>query len=129
LLPFKTHYLIATYIYNIADGGALDVSDVTYAAFEPASGLAATFLNLGISGIKLSANSDSTHISRFKFEARKRIFIQNVQGEGSATESVSDSVGTGIATELNVREGVPTIIGTITSGLSDTAHHQRQFQL
>jgi hypothetical protein len=118
-LPFKTHYLIATYIYNVADSSTLDVSDVTYAAFEPGEGLTPTFLNLGLSGIKLNANSDSTHISRFKFEARKRIFIQYAQGEGSAAKSVSDSVGTGITTELNVHEGVPTIVGTITSALSD----------
>ncbi len=48
-LPFKTHRLIATYIYNVADGSALEVSDVTYAAFEPGSGLSATLEYQGLS--------------------------------------------------------------------------------
>jgi hypothetical protein len=118
-LSFKNHHLVATYIYNVADGSALDVSDVTYAQFEPGGGLAPTFFNLGISGIKLNVDSDSTHISRFRFETRKRIFIGNVQGEGDVSKPVSDMVGTGITTELNVSEGIPTIVGTTTSGLSE----------
>lgn len=118
-LVFKKHYLVATYIYNIADSGTLEVSDVTYAAFEPGSGLSPTFFNLVISGIKLNTNSESIHISRLRFEARKRIFIQNTQGEGGAARPVSDTVMTGITTELSVNEDVPTIVGTTTSGLSD----------
>jgi hypothetical protein len=118
-LPFKNHYLVATYLYNVADSGAFEVSDVTYAPFEQGGGLSPTFFNLGISGIKLNANSDSVHISRFRFEARKRIFIQNAPGEGSTPKPVFDTVGTGITTELNLSEGVPTIVGTTTSALSD----------
>jgi hypothetical protein len=118
-LPFKNHYLVATYLYNVADNSAFEVSDVTYAPFEQGGGLSPTFFNLGISGIKLNANSDSVHISRFRFEARKRIFIQNAPGEGSTAKPVFDTVGTGITTELNVSGGVPTIVGTTTSALSD----------
>jgi hypothetical protein len=118
-LAFKNHYLVATYLYNVADGGAFEVSDVTYVPLEQGGGLSPTFFNLGISGIKLNANSDSVHISRFRFEARKRIFIQNATGEGGTAKPVFDSVATGITTELNLSDGTPTIVGTTTSALSD----------
>lgn len=118
-LQFKNHYLVATYLYNVADSSAFEVTDVTYAAFEQGGGLSPTFFNFGISGIKSNMNSDSTHISRFRFEARKRIFIQNAQGEGSTVKPVFETVGTGITTALNVRAGIPVIVGTTASGLSD----------
>lgn len=119
-LPFKHHSLVATYLYNVAEASSLEVSDVTYAAFEPGGGLAPTFLNLSISGIKLNANSDTIHLTRFRFDIRKRIFIQKGQSEGdNSARPTYDSVVTGITTEINVRPGIPTIVGTITNALSD----------
>jgi hypothetical protein len=119
-LPFKNHRLVASYIYNVADGGDLAVSDVTYAAFELDGVLTPTFFNIGIAGIKLSDNGDYVHTSKFRFEARKRIYIGTMQSEGSDTaKPVVDSVTTGITTELNVWAGIPTVVGTTASGLSD----------
>ncbi|HWT03420.1 MAG TPA: hypothetical protein VN256_24435 [Pyrinomonadaceae bacterium] len=118
-LPFKNHRLITTYIYNVADGSALDVRDVTYAEFEPGGGVAPTFLNLAVANIRLNADTDSLHISRFGFEARKRIFLHSLPGEGGANKSVSETVGMGFSTELNVTEGVPTVVGTPANALSD----------
>lgn len=108
-LPYKTHYLVATYIYNVADKGAFEVGDVTYAPFEPASGLAPTFFNVGLSGISL--NGDSIHISRFKFDLRQRIFITKTRGEGTTTNDVFENVGTGITTELNVAKACQPLSG------------------
>ena len=118
-LPFKNHRLVMTYIYNVADGSALDVSDVTYTAFEPGGGVAPTFLKLAVADIKLNADTDSVHISRFRFEARKRIFLHSAPSEEGADKSVSETVGMGFSTELNVAEGVPTVVGTPASALSD----------
>ena len=116
-LPYKTHYLVATYLYNVADKGGFEVGDVTYTSFEGGSGLGATFFNVGLSGIGF--NGDSIHISRFKFDLRKPIFITKTRGEGTTFKDVFENVGTGITTELNVSEGVPTIVGTTSSALSD----------
>jgi hypothetical protein len=116
-LPYKTHYVVATYIYNVADKGGFEVGDVTYAPFEGGGGLAPTFFNVNLSGITL--NGDSIHISRFRFDLRKRIFITKTRGEGTTTNDVFENAGTGITTELNVREGTPTIVGTTASALSD----------
>lgn len=119
-LPFKNHRLVATYIYNVIDSSRVDVNDVTYTPFEPGGGLMPTFLKFSIAGIKLNPSGNSVHIARFNFEATKRIFTENIQVDGSnATRPVYNSVATGISTELNVSEGVPTIVGTMTSGLSD----------
>jgi len=118
-LPFKNHYLVASYLYNVADGTSLEVHDVTYAAFEHGTGLSPTFFNLTISGIKLNASGDSVHISRFRFDARKRIFMQNAQEEGGPAKPVFESLPMGITTELNASGGVPTLVGTTSSGLSD----------
>jgi hypothetical protein len=58
-------------------------------------------------------------MSRFRFEVRKRIFIRNEQGEGNTAKPVFESVGTGVTTELNVSEGVPTIVAATAGALSD----------
>jgi hypothetical protein len=110
-LAFKKHYLVATYLYDIADSGALEVHDVTYASFEEGGGLHPMFFDLGISGIKLNTN-DSVHVPRFRLEARQRIAM-------GSTPPLVETVGTGITTELNLRDGVPTIVGTITNALSE----------
>lgn len=112
LLQFKNHYLVATYLYHAADSGGFEVRDVTYASFENGSGLHPMFFDIGVSGIKLNPN-DSIHIPRFKFEARQRIALA-----GGATP-LFDTVTTGITTELNLKYGVPNIVGTLTNALSD----------
>jgi hypothetical protein len=117
-LSFKNHYLVTTYFYNVADGGTLEVSDATYHSFERGGSLQPTFFNLGVSGIKL--NTNSIHILKFKFEERRRIFMYVVPSEegDSKTKPVSDYITTGITTELNLKEGIPTIVGTTTRALS-----------
>jgi hypothetical protein len=118
-LSYKAHRLVATYLYNVADGSNLEVNDVTYAPLEMNGGLVPTFFTVGIAGIKLNEGGNSVHLSRFKFEARKRIFTENVLLESNTTRPVFNTVTTGISTELNLSAGVPTIVGTTTSGLSD----------
>jgi hypothetical protein len=118
-LPYKAHRVVATYLYNVADGSNLEVNDVTYAAFENGGGLVPTFFTVSIAGIKLNTGGDSVHISRFRFEARKRIFTEHAPAENNTTRPIFTTVSMGISTELNLREGVPTIVGTTTSGLSD----------
>ena len=109
--PFKKHYLVATYLYNVADSSGLDVHDVTYAQFEEGGGLHPMFFDFRIAGIQLNTN-DSVHVPRFIFEARQRMALGN-------TPPLSDTVTTGMNTALNLRYGVPTIVGTITNGLSE----------
>jgi hypothetical protein len=120
-LSFKNHFLYATYLYNVADNGNLRVSDVSYKPYESAGTLAATFFNLEALGVKSNINGNSTHISRFKFEERKNIFIGAELGNNNEKKSIINTVGTFIDTELNVKEGIPTIVGTTTSALSDGA--------
>ena len=110
LLPFKKHYLVATYLYNVADSRNVVVRDVTYAPFEEPAGLHPVFFDLKIDGIKLNTNN-SVHVPRFSFEARQRIAM-------GAAPPTSETVVTGITTELNLRDGVPTIVGTISNGIS-----------
>lgn len=118
-LPFKAHKLVATYLYNVADDGNLEVNDVTYAPFETGGGLSPTFFALGIAGVKLNADGNTVHLSRFRFEERKRIFTEQAPAEGNTTRPVFNTATMGISTELNLREGIPTIVGMTTSALSD----------
>lgn len=112
LLPFKKHYLVASYFYHVADQSSLEVHDVTYAPFEELGALHPVFFDLGISGIKLNTNNDSVRVLRFRFDARQRIAL-------GPTPPLVETVGTGITTDLNLSTGVPTIVGTITNALSD----------
>ncbi|MFL6227998.1 MAG: hypothetical protein ACJ741_04370 [Pyrinomonadaceae bacterium] len=112
LLPYRKHYLVATYFYNVAESSALEVHDVTYAAFEGEGALHPMLFDLGISGIKLNTNNNFLRVPKFRFEARQRIAM-------GATPPLVETVGTGITTELNLRDGVPTIVGTITNALSN----------
>ncbi len=116
-LPFKTHYLVATYLFNVADKGSFDVGDVSNAQFEPGSGLSPTYLTFGIAGIRL--NGESVHLTRLKFESRRTTVTRNSPGDTNTAKPIFESVVTGITTELNVSEGVPTIVGTTSSALSD----------
>jgi len=93
------------------------VGDFSYAQFEPGIGLSPTYLTFGVSGIRL--NGATVHISRFKFESRRNVVTRNSPGDANTVRPVFETVGTGITTELNVSEGIPAIVGTTSSALSD----------
>jgi hypothetical protein len=120
-MPFKNHRLIATYIYNIADGGSLSVNDTTYASFEMESGTPVPAVyTFDVLGIKSVLNGESVRISRLRFELRRRLVLEPARNDGINTVAPKfDSANSGITTELSVRSGIPTIVGTVTSGLSD----------
>lgn len=119
-LPFKSYYLNATYLYEVADDSDLKVNDATYKPLENGGGLELTLLNLTIENIKLNPSGDSIHMSKFKFEVTRTMFTGMTRDEGSnAAREVFRMVPTGVDTEVSVREGVPTLVGTTSSGLSD----------
>jgi hypothetical protein len=118
-LPFKSHYLVATYLYNVAEGSSVETNDITYAPFEQPSGLNPIFFNVVIQGIKMNPSGNSIHLSKFRFEKRQRMAVGNAPAEGTASRMLFDMVLNGITTELNLTEGTPTVVGTISGGLSD----------
>ncbi|HEX8845691.1 MAG TPA: hypothetical protein VF791_13650 [Pyrinomonadaceae bacterium] len=119
-MPFKNHRLIATYVYNVADGGVLEVSDVTYAQFEMGGALAPKYYTFTIAGVKSTPSGEWVRVSRLRFEFRQRIFVEAARAEGSSNPIQRfENVVNGLSTELSLRDGVPAVVGTMTTGLSD----------
>lgn len=116
---FKYHWLVATYIYTVAEGASLEVNDVTYAPFE-SGGVVPKFFSFAVSDIKSNPTLGTFYISRLKFQMRQRIFIGKTQGEVTeSTRLVFDTGTSGISTDLTVHAGAATLVGTTTSALSD----------
>ncbi len=117
---FKSHWLVATYIYSVAEGASLEVNDVTYAPFESGGGLVPKFFSFAVSDIKSNPALETLYISRLKFQMRQRIFTEKTQGEDTkSTRLVFDTGTSGISTDLTVHAGAATLVGTTTSALSD----------
>jgi len=94
---FKSHWLVATYIYSVAEGASLEVSDVTYAPFESGGGLVPKFFSFAVSDIKSNPALETLYISRLKFhrkDTRRRHKINQVSVRYRNQRYINRSNGT-----------------------------------
>jgi len=124
-LPPSDYRLAATFINRVRDGGGFDVRSAGGSAFNQSQTpgpFPPTVLQIAASGIKLTdPASAQPSISFNQFRLNFRMPVQTAavktdKGEGSYPVVQYEEMG--LSTQLSVREGEPTLVGTLNSGRS-----------
>jgi hypothetical protein len=120
-LPFADYRLAATFINRVKDGGALEVRGVSGAPFTAPSPntLTPTFYNFRLGGVKLGEDASGlkfVQIPNFNFGLKYPVQTATTRDDKGQSFPVIQYEDTGITTQMSVREGEPTVVGTITTG-------------
>lgn len=118
--PFKSYRLATTLLNRVKNGGRLSMRWYGSPLFgqSPAPGSTPGSNELNIMGVKLEkddAGRDIVQLSNFAFNARITVPTPTVASAAAGAPSVQQE-NTGISTDLSVREGEPTIVGTLDVG-------------
>ncbi len=117
-LPPSDYRLAASFINRVRDGGSFDLKTVG-APFGPPqtpSQLPPTFFEIGLNSVKLidpAAAQPSINIQQFRLGMRVPIQTGAVGEKGASP--IIQYEGTGLSTQLSVREGEPTLVGTLNA--------------
>ena len=117
--PFKSYRLATTLLNRVKNGGRLIVRWTGNPLFglSPAPGSAPGSNDFSIMGVKLEqddAGRDIVQLSGFNFQARVTVPLPAVAS--AAGPPAVQQEQTGINTDLSVREGEPTVVGTLNVG-------------
>jgi hypothetical protein len=120
---FKSYRLATTLLNRVRNGGRLSLRWVGSPLLAPSAATTSTpgFNEFNVQVVKLDKNDagqDIVQMSNFNFGARIPIQISSVAGTGTPTIQYEN---TGITTDISVREGEPTIVGTLNVGPSGDA--------
>lgn len=122
-LSSDDYRLAATFINRVRDGGALEVKSAGGAPFNPAqpqNPMAPSFFQLSLSGLRLMEGAQaqqSVNVQQFRLGMKVPIQTASVSGDkAGASYPVIQYEDTGINTQLSVREGEPTLVGTLNTG-------------
>lgn len=115
-LPLTNYRLAATFANRIKSGGTLEVKGVF--SSDVFATIANSFYEFTMSQIKLSGEGDnqSIDIARLRFGLRLPVVTGTNRADAntSAMPNISYEMS-GVSTELSLREGTPTVFGTLTT--------------
>ena len=122
---FKHYRLVTTLLNRVSSGGKLNLRWVGSPLLAPSAATTVTpgFNELSLQEVKLAQDEqgrDVVKMENFRFGARIPIQVTSVASNGSSTPVVQYEQ-TGITTDITVREGEPTIVGTLNVGPSGDA--------
>lgn len=122
---FKSYRLATTLLNRVKNGGRLSLRWVGSPLLAQSAATTATpgFNEFNVMGIKLDkddAGRDVVQMSNFNFGARIPIQLPSVASTGASVPTVHYEQ-TGITTDISIREGEPTIVGTLNVGPSGDA--------
>jgi hypothetical protein len=122
---FKSYRLATTLLNRVKNGGRLSLRWVGSPLLAPSAATTSTpgFNEFNVQMVKLAedeAGRDVVQMSNFNFGARIPIQIPSVATSGVSTPVVQYEQ-TGITTDISMREGEPTIVGTLNVGPSGDA--------
>lgn len=120
---FKSYRLATTLLNRVRNGGRLSLRWVGSPLLAPSAATTSTpgFNDFNVQMVKLDkdgAGRDVVQMHGFNFGARIPIQIPSVASAGAPTIQYEN---TGITTDISVREGEPTIVGTLNVGPSGDA--------
>ena len=129
-LPFESYRLASTHIYRVKDGGGVEVRGVSMTPLTLAptgTSNSATFFQFKLDRVRAEKNQAGQsfiEVRGFRFSQRVPVVTGSVRnsssGGGDATSSpVIHYEDTGISTDLNVRDGEPALVSTITTSRPD----------
>lgn len=128
-LPFAGYRLASTLVYRVKDGGGLEVRGVSGASLTglpPGTPKNSVYYEFKIQRLKAEKNpagQSFVEVRSFRFGMRVPIITATVRGEAGSGESfpVVNHEETGVSTELNVRDGEPALVSTVTTSRADEA--------
>jgi hypothetical protein len=117
-LPSADYRVAASFINRVRDGGVFEVRTVSLTSLNPArasNGLPApTSFQLTLSGVKLiDPASPQPSINILQFRLGMKAPVWTGVGEKSGGPPVVQYEDVGLSTMLSVREGEPTLVGTL----------------
>ena len=120
-LPAPEYRLAASFIYRVRDGGALEVRTAGFAApaRAPNAPLAPTSFQLSLSGVKLvdpSATQPFINVQQFRLGMKIPVHAAGAAGDKAGGNPAVYYEDAGVNTMLSVREGEPTLVGTLDGG-------------
>jgi hypothetical protein len=125
-LPFNNYRIAATFLNRVKNGGSLQVNGVAGSLFTsspvPSSPTFYEFSLNDISADASAAGQQLVQISKFKFTMRVPLATSSVPGPNNTSMPVINYEPTGINTKVSINEGVPTLVGTLTTGRSDESY-------
>jgi hypothetical protein len=122
---FKSYRLATTLLNRVKNGGRLSLRWVGSPLLASAAATVATpgFNEFNVQGVKLSQDEngrDVVQMSNFNFGTRIPIQTSSI-ATTNGTAPVVQYEQTGITTDISIREGEPTIVGTLNVGPSGDA--------
>jgi hypothetical protein len=118
-LPPADYRLAASFVNRVKDGGSLEVRTVGFSSAKSVRAsngyLAPTSFQLSLSGVKLiDPASPQPFINVQQFRLGMKVPVQTAGAAGGLPTVQYEDVG--ISTMLSVRDGEPTLVGTLDSG-------------
>lgn len=125
-LPFNNYRIAATFLNRVSNGGNLQVNGVAGSLFtaSPTPSFP-TFYEFDLNDIKGDANAAGQQliqVQRFKFTMRVPLATSATPTQGGGSAPNINYEPTGISTGVSILEGVPTLVGTMTTGRSDESY-------
>jgi hypothetical protein len=122
---FKSYRLATTLLNRVRNGGKLSLRWVGSPLLASAAATAATpgFNEFNVQMVKLiqdESGRDVVQMANFNFGTRIPIQTSSIASTGVSTPTVMYE-NTGITTDISMREGEPTIVGTLNVGPSGDA--------
>ena len=124
-LPFENYRMAATFLHRVRDGGRLEVRGVGVPPLSMPANISgnSTFYQYRIGQIasvsQTNVPSPVVNLREFSFGLKVPIVTARVRDDSGRTGDggfpVVQYEDTGITTTLNVREGEPTVVSTITT--------------
>lgn len=122
-LPFADYRLTTTFFNRVRDKGNLRVSGIVGGSiFTAPTSAAPTFYQLMLTNVRSVTDAGGqqfVQIPRFEFGQRVPVQTSATRNEGGAGFPVINYEQIGIATEVSLREAVPTVIGIMPTGQPD----------
>jgi hypothetical protein len=121
-LPPSDYRLAVTFINRVRDGAGFDVRSAGGAGFgqsQPPGPPPPTVLQIAVSGVKLidpASAQPSINVNQFRLSFRMPVqtaAVKTDKGEGSYPVVQYEEIG--LSSQLSVREGEPTLVGTLNT--------------
>jgi hypothetical protein len=121
-LPPSDYRLAATFINRVRDGASFEVKTAggsTFGTIQTPSQFTPAFVQLSVTGVKLidpASAQPSINVQQFRLGMKVPIQMASMQRDkAEVTYPVIQYEDVGVNTQLSVREGEPTLVGTLNS--------------